>query len=162
MATTNNREQATYCTMIPTSISIRPAQQSDLNSLTELVNELGYKTSNDEMEVRFDNIRNHEEYKLLVAVVDQQVAGMISLLKHYLPERNGACLRITALITKSQFRKKGIAQRLIEAAENWATEIKAGTILLNCGNREERKEAHLFYRKNGYIIKSSGYVKEIR
>ena len=141
---------------------IREAEPEDIFALTQLINELGYDTTKDEMKIRFENIQNHKDYKTFVLTIDTQVSGMIGLTKNYFYEQNGIYIRVLALVTSNEFRQNGIGRKLMEAAENWAKEIGADTVLLNCGNREERAIAQLFYKKIGYQIKSSGFVKKLK
>jgi len=142
-------------------ITIREAETTDVFALTELMNELGYDTTMDEMKTRFDNIRNHKDYKTFIATNDTEILGMVGLSKNYSYEQNGIYVRVLALITRRNFRKKGIGKKLMDVAENWARGIGAAKVLLNCGNREEREIAQLFYKKIGYQIKSSGFIKKL-
>ena len=141
-------------------IIIREAKPTDVAALTELMNELGYDTTMDEMKTRFENIQKHNDYKTFIAVEDTEILGMVGLSKNFSYEQNGIYVRVLALVTRSSFRQKGIGKKLMDVAENWAKEIGAEKILLNCGNREERAIAQLFYKKIGYQIKSSGFIKK--
>lgn len=144
-----------------TKITIREVEPADIIALTELMNELGYDTTVDEMKVRFENIKNHKDYKTFIATDDTEILGMVGFSKNYSYERNGIYVRILALVTRSSFRQRGIGKKLMDAAENWAREIGAGNVLLNCGNREEREIAQLFYKKIGYQVRSSGFIKKL-
>ena len=143
-----------------TQIDIRDAEMTDIVAMTELINQLGYDTTKDEMKIRFANIQSHEDYKTFVATTATQIVGMVGMTKCYFYERNGIYVRVLALVTKNSFRQNGIGRKLMEASEKWAIEIGANTILLNCGNREERTIAQQFYQKLGYQIKSSGFIKK--
>ena len=145
--------------MPDTDRKIRDAEAADLPSLAELMNELGYATSVADMKIRFQNISNHADYKTLIALEGHEIVGMVGVTKNYSYEQNGIFARVVALVTKSAYRRSGVGKCLIEAAENWAREIGAAKLLVNCGNREERTTAHSFYKNFGYEIKSSGYVK---
>jgi len=147
--------------MQSTKIIIREAEPADIFALTELMNELGYDTTIDEMKVRFENIQNHSDHKTFIATADTAILGMVGLSKNYSYEQNGIYVRVLALVTRSSCRQKGIGKKLMDVAENWAREIGADKVLLNCGNREERETAQLFYKKIGYQIKSSGFVKKL-
>jgi len=147
--------------MQSTKIIIREAALTDILALAELMNELGYATSIDEMKSRFENIKNHKDYKTFVATDNTQILGMIGLSKNYSYEQNGIYVRVLAMVTRSRFRKNGIGKKLMDVAENWAKEIGANKVLLNCGNREEREIAQLFYKKIGYQVRSSGFVKKL-
>ena len=147
--------------MTLTSLIIREAEQSDIFALTGLMNELGYETTEDEMNIRFKKIHNHNDYKTFIASIDNQILGMVGLSRNYSYEQNGVYVRVLALVTSSTFRGNGIGKKLMEKAEGWAREIGADTVLLNCGNREERTIAQQFYLKIGYEIKSSGFKKKL-
>lgn len=143
------------------TIIIREAAPTDVFPLTELMNELGYDTTINEMKTRFENIQNHHDYKTFIATDGTVILGMVGLSRHYSYEQNGIYVRVLALVTRSKFRQKGIGKKLMDVAENWARTIGASKILLNCGNREERAIAQLFYKKIGYQIKSSGFIKKL-
>ena len=147
--------------MQSTKIIIREAELTDIPALTELMDELGYATSIDEMKSRFENIKNHKDYKTFIATDDTEILGMVGLSKNYSYEQNGIYVRVLAMVTRSKFRKNGIGKKLMDVAENWAREIGANKVLLNCGNREEREIAQLFYKKIGYQARSSGFVKKL-
>ena len=147
--------------MQSTKIIIREAEPSDIFALTELMNELGYDTTMDEMKTRFENIQDHKDYKTFIAIDETEILGMVGLSKNYSYEQNGIYVRVLALVTRSRFRQKGIGKKLMDVAENWAKEIGADKVLLNCGNRDEREIAQLFYKKIGYQIKSSGFIKKL-
>ena len=140
---------------------IREAELTDIIALTELMNELGYATAMDEMKTRFENIKNQKDYKTFIATDDTEILGMVGLSTNYSYEQNGTYVRVLALVTRSKFRKKGIGKKLMDVAENWAREIGANKVLLNCGNREEREIAQVFYKNIGYQVTSSGFVKKL-
>lgn len=106
-----------------TNIIIREAEPTDIFALTDLMNELGYDTTINEMKVRFENIQNHTDYKTFVGAADTETLGMVGLSKNYSYERNGIYVRVLALVTRSNFRQKGIGKKLMDVAENWAREI---------------------------------------
>lgn len=142
-------------------ILIRDATKDDAVALANLMNELGYPTSLEEMEIRFKNIYDHPDYKTLVACANNQIVGMAGVVQNYFFEQNGKYVRIVAFVISNSYRNKGIGKQLLQAVEVWAKKTGATSIFLNCGNRDERKHAHKFYQDNGYQIKSSGYVKRL-
>jgi GNAT superfamily N-acetyltransferase len=142
-------------------IIIRDGHTSDLAALTLLVNELGYPTTLEEMKGRFLKISVHPDYKTIVAILNSEVVGMAGLAKGLFYEKNGAYLRVLALVVKQNSRGMGIGKVLLTAAEDWAREQYLTTVLINCGNRDEREHAQKFYHEMGYAIKSSGFVKHL-
>ena len=148
--------------MAPSKIITRQATMHDVAALTSLMNQLGYPTTVEEMQIRFENISLHEDYRTFVAVYNENIAGMIGFVKNIFYEKNGSYIRIVAMVVDKLYRKKGIGTQLMQRAENWALELNINTMILNSGNREERKEAHFFYQKLGFEQKSIGFVKIIR
>lgn len=144
-------------------IHIREVQITDMDilSLANLMTELGYETAHNEMKVRLTHIQKYGDYKTYLATMNNKVVGMIGMTKNYYYERNGIYVRVLALVIDQGFRKLGIGKQLMKVSEEWARKIGADRILLNCGNREDRKIAQRFYKKIGYQIKSSGFVKNL-
>jgi len=147
--------------MLTPAISIRDAREADLQALTELMTDLGYPTTYDDFALRFKNIAAHPDYRTIVAVSDDELVGMAGLSKNIFYEANGMYLRILAFVVKQNRRELGIGRLLIEASEQWALEQGLNAVIISSGNRAERDAAHSFYKKMGYAIKSSGFVKKL-
>jgi GNAT superfamily N-acetyltransferase len=143
------------------NLLVRDYIPSDIESLAMLTAELGYPTTASEMEVRLKEISENPNCRTIVAEQDSHVIGYMGLLKSSSWEHNECYVRIQALVVKSEYRKYGIGKSLIAHAESWGREMGASSIILNCGNREERDSAHKFYLSVGFEAKSTGYKKEI-
>ncbi len=146
---------------MPGLIKIRDASEDDIAALTILMNDLSYPTTFAEMQVRYKAIAIHPDYKTILAVLDDEIVGMAGLHKGNFYEKNGMYLRVLAFVVKKNARNRGIGQILIKASENWAVEQGLNSVIINSGNRDDRKAAHVFYQKMGYEIKSSGFVKQL-
>lgn len=142
-------------------MEIRKATIVDIPELVVLMEELGYPTSFDKMELRFNAIEADPTYHTLVAELDGKVVGMAGLCTSLFYEYDGSYVRIVAFVVDTNYRKKGIGKNLIKEAESWAREQGAISIRLNSGNREERKGAHQFYLNMGYNDKSIGFTKNL-
>lgn len=147
--------------MLNGQVTIRDAHERDIEALTLLMNDLSYPTTIEEMQVRFKAISIHPDYKTIVAVIEDGIVGMAGLHKGPFYEKNGMYLRILAFVVKQNMRNKGIGKLLIKASEDWAVEQGLHTVIINSGNRDDRKAAHIFYHKMGYVVKSSGFVKQL-
>jgi len=90
------------------------------------------------------------------------VVGMIGLIKNFFYEKNGTYIRIGALVVNLKFRNRQIGRQLIRKAEEWAIETGSEYIYLNSGNREERKDAHVFYQRMGFEARTVGFVKLLK
>ena len=58
------------------TIEIRVVQQADYVDLIELMGELGYPTTLEELTKRFEVLQKHVDYEAIVAVKDNEVIGM--------------------------------------------------------------------------------------
>jgi GNAT superfamily N-acetyltransferase len=143
-----------------TKLSIRDAGKEDAEAMSKLMTDLGYHTSSEEMLERFEHIAQHADYKTLLACIDDGVVGMAGAMQSYFYEQNGTYARLLVLVTSPSHRQLGIGKALLQAVEDWARKINASSVFLNCGNREERQQAHPFYKKHGYTVRSSGYFKK--
>jgi len=142
-------------------VEITNATYCDVPRLAELMEQLGYKTSEEDMSLRFKNLEKDRNYHTLISKIEGKVVGMIGLHKGIFYERNGIYVRITAFVIDEEYRGKGIGRKLIQEAELWAKNQGALAIGLTSGNRKERELAHQFYRKMGYLDKSIGFGKEL-
>ena len=139
----------------------REFKASDIPKIAELSIALGYPTTFSEMEERMKNMLPYPDYKTIVAVKEKKIVGYMGMLKIFFWEKNGCFIRIQALVVKKTARKSGVGKALINYAEKWGHEIGATWITLNCGNKEERTDAHKFYPKMGFQSVSTGYIKLI-
>lgn len=147
--------------MSENNVLIRQANEADVPALALLMDELGYPTTAAEMQTRYKAFSAHPDYATWVAVCDKQVVGMIGLLKNIYFEKNGICIRVGALVVNKEYRKMGLGRALLQKAVDWAIELGAHQVLLNSGNREERRDAHAFYQHLGFEPKTTGFVKTI-
>lgn len=131
-------------------MEIRLATKSDGKPMSRLLTQLGYPTSVEQMEGRFEQIRSHRDYRTWIAVINGEVVGMIGAIKSYFYEKNGQYVRIVAFVVDEKHRGQGVGQRLMQKSEEWATRIGVTTIALNSGAKEERTNAHEFYKNAGF------------
>jgi len=147
--------------MSHTNVIIRDATATDIPQMAGLMTELGYPTTNEEMAARFEQISRHPDYRTLLVEKDGKVVGLAGLAKGFYYEHNGGYIRILAFVISATYRGQGIGKALLSAIEAWALSQNIKILLLNSGNREERKDAFLFYEHQGFSIKSSGFVKQL-
>ena len=140
-------------------MKVRELQTEDIPQLVNLMDQLGYPTSLEKLESRFSNIQSQPTYHTLVAELNNKVVGMVGLCHNLFYEYDNSYVRIVAFIVDINHRRKGIGEKLMCEAEKWAVNQGATYVMLNSGNREERKEAHKFYLNRGYKDKSTGFSK---
>ncbi|MCW3074657.1 MAG: GCN5-related N-acetyltransferase [Flaviaesturariibacter sp.] len=126
--------------------STRLAYAEDIPPLSELMTALGYSTT-EAMRGRFSVLDRYSNYRLFVAELNSEIVRRAGSLKSYYFERPGCYIRLSALIVQEGCRRRGVGKALVMAVEDWGKSVEAKAVILNCGNREEREAAHLFYKQ---------------
>lgn len=140
---------------------IRKAGIKDANGLAQIVGEFGYRTDLESMENRLKKINADSSYLTLLAEREGRIIGLLGMHMEYSYVSDENIGRIIAMVVHSHDRNQGIGKKLLLEAETWATQKGITTIVLNSGNKEERRAAHAFYEKNGYKAKSTGFYKKL-
>jgi GNAT superfamily N-acetyltransferase len=140
-------------------IVIREATDSDVPALAQLMSELGYPISADEMGQRYRQIKSLATYHTVVAVAEGRVAGMARVYLGYYYEKSGPQARVLALVVSEAYRSHGVGRKLLEYIEAWASARGAASVGLNSGR--QRQAAHRFYRRHGYQDKTLGFYKNL-
>jgi GNAT superfamily N-acetyltransferase len=132
---------------------IRSAQSADVAVLANLMTELGYPTSSEQMSRRFEAISDDPSCGTLVAEREGKVLGMVGLSFERSYGSDDGCVRIRAFVVGAEHRGKGVGRTLISAAEDWARRRGATNVMLTAHKR--RTDAHRFYLSMGY--EATGY-----
>ena len=145
-------------------VKIRQATVSDIPAMNELFRkDLGYEECTPEIvEKQFAGLDNSREAVFIAEAEDEEgrIAGVIHVEKYnvlYFP----TMANILGIAVAADFRRQGIGSALLKRAEEWARENGACNMRLNSG--ESRKQAHEFYRAQGYIDdkKQLRFIKEL-
>ncbi|WP_060207002.1 GNAT family N-acetyltransferase [Sporosarcina koreensis] len=142
-------------------MKIRVACSSDIPQMANLMGQLGYPTSVEQMRKRFEKISAEPSYHTLVIEVEGRVVGMSGLCTGIFYESDGIYVRIVAFVVDDTYRNQGLGKILLAESEKWARSNGADGIVLNSGNRAERMAAHAFYKALGYREKSTGFAKQL-
>ncbi|MGM7701899.1 GNAT family N-acetyltransferase [Pseudalkalibacillus sp. Hm43] len=142
-------------------MKVREATKEDALQMVSLMEQLGYPTTLEQFEPRFEKIFSHTCYHTLVAEFEDHLVGMAGLCTNLFYEYDGSYVRIVAFVVDSNYRRKGIGKKLMKEIESWARDQGVNAIALNSGNRKERKDAHQFYLSMGFEAQSIGYGKAL-
>jgi GNAT superfamily N-acetyltransferase len=142
-------------------IAIRKYLSTDIESLTELMTDLGSPSSLADMKKRMDLIESNPLYSTFVATLHEKVVGMIGVRMNITYTNNKLKTQISSLVTKKEFQGQGIGRALIEFIEEWAKENGSDFLYLMSGIKEERLKAHEFYKNSGFDITGYRFVKRI-
>jgi GNAT superfamily N-acetyltransferase len=132
---------------------IRSAQSEDVDALANLMAELGYPTSSEQMRRRFKAISHDASNGTLVAEREGKVLGMVGLRIERSYGSDDSYVQIRDFVVGSEHRGKGVGRTLLSAAEDWARRRGARDVMLTTHKR--RTDAHRFYRSMGY--EATGY-----
>lgn len=140
-------------------MNIRTATESDAESIWQLNKALGYEYPFDDTAKRMRSVITNPNHRIFVAEINGVVTGYIHLVDYdtlyFDPLKN-----VLALTVLPEYRRKGIATRLLVEAAEWAKATGASGIRLDSGI--DRVGAHICYRKNGYQeIKLHKYFKKL-
>jgi ribosomal protein S18 acetylase RimI-like enzyme len=140
-------------------LTIRVAEKNDAAALAQLMSELGYETTESEMQTRMERISTDERYRTFVAVLDGKVCGMIGTLTSLSYEHNDPGGRILAIAILSTMRRRGIGNALMATAENDFAHRGIRRVALNA--QLAREDAHKFYESLGYERNGWRFVKQL-
>lgn len=136
-------------------VEVRPLEERDLPAVLDLLEELSEVASStssftpEHLASLFREMSTFPEvYLNLVAVVDGEVAGFISLVFYRTFFHEGGTALINELVVKKERRGLGIGQRLVAAAKEAA--LARGMDELEVGTERANTSAQAFYRKCGF------------
>lgn len=103
-------------------------------------------------------IVNSENSHLLLAVVDGEVAGMLTLSYYLAP--TGMKMWIEDVVVDEAMRGRSLGRRLVERAVEYARTLGPGTLMLT--SRPSREAANALYRSCGFSFKeTNNYTMKI-
>lgn len=140
-------------------MNIREYQANDFGALAELMGELGYPTSHEQMKKRMEHIQSDPMYNTFVAELNGQIVGMLGARQAYFYEEDGLATQIMVIVMGHDYRGRGIGKALMQYVEAWARGRGSNIIFLTSGMKEERIPAHKLYQSMGFEINGYRFVK---
>lgn len=137
-------------------ISIAVAKPEDATRVADLLNQMGYATTELETVKRI-TLYGQPSYQLIIAKAEEITVGFIALHFYdvlHLPAPEG---RISSFCIDEKVRGKGIGKTLLNAAEDYFKENGCYKIVLN--SNLKRPETHQFYLNRGYQFTSKHFAK---
>ena len=129
--------------MFDSTIRVRAAAVSDAEAIAALLVELGHVVPRADIPARLSAVLNDHGAVLVVVDDADRPLGLMSLSRHVALHAPGPIAYITALVTASTARRRGVGQLLVETAKTWATD--QGCVRLSVTSAERRADAHAFY-----------------
>ena len=126
---------------------IRRMVAADAYRVADLITQLGYPATGQQIAKRFERIDGQSHQILLVADEEGQAVAWIHVAAHpYLENDDSA--EILGFVVAEGHRSRGIGRALVTSAEAWASALGCG--MLRVRSRIVRERAHAFYEGNGF------------
>lgn len=129
-----------------TTVLIREAQPGDAREVAELLTQLGYPVTATEALERL--ARGNET--VYVADTERRLVGLLSLWSQLPIAHARPMARVTAMVVRSETRRRGVGAALIDRAVRWARDAGCEGIELTSAISPEREAAHRFYEGRGF------------
>lgn len=126
---------------------IRNAELHDCESILELTNQLGYKSTYKEIKNRLEKLLGNVDNCVFVAVENGKTIGWIHGF-YSLHVESRPFVEIGGLVVDEHSRTKGVGKTLVEHVEKWSKSINCFQIRVRSNTK--RMESHKFYERIGF------------
>jgi GNAT superfamily N-acetyltransferase len=128
-------------------VSIRPVRPEDAGAVSELVTQLGYERTPEQVAAWVRELDSRPMQACFVAELNGEVVAWMDVsLEHHLQSEVFGL--IGGLVVRDGVRGAGIGKRLCERAEEWSR--RRGAKKIRVTSRSTREAAHRFYLREGY------------
>ena len=128
-------------------VDVRPIRRQDADAVAELVTQLGYERTPDQVRCWIDGLDSRPEQAAFVAEFNGEVVAWIDVSLEWRLQSEVFGL-IGGLVVRDGIRGAGVGRRLCQRAEDWSREQGAKKIRVT--SRSTREAAHRFYLRDGY------------
>jgi GNAT superfamily N-acetyltransferase len=139
---------------------VRNAQPKDAAAIERLLTQLGHPVTSDLLEKRLHEM-SHMPSETLIVYEDENgnVSGFMSI--HIMPRiaLAGDFMQIVYFAVDETARSKGIGRQMEAYAEGLARKKNCAAIFLHCN--ADRKDAHRFYERQGYLESPKYFIKRL-
>ena len=133
-------------------IDVRPADPGDSVVVQELLGQLGYAFTVEEVQSRLALLARQPADPVLLATDGGKGAGLIAMHWPAMLHHSQPVARITALVVRDDARGEGIGRSLVDAGAALARQ--AGCDVLELTTALHRTDAQAFYKALGFVASS--------
>ncbi len=141
-------------------IHIRPADDQDELAVQELLGQLGYVFTAEEVRARLVLLATSGTDPVLLATEDSRAVGLIAMHCATMLHYRDPVARITALVVRDDVRGKGVGRILVDAGANLAEQ--AGCGLMELTTAVHRTESQAFYEALGFTTSSLRFHRVLK
>lgn len=143
-----------------TSIHIRVMTDSDIPIARDLLQQLGYSMSAEEVAQRFASVASATGHAVIIAEDGSVMVGLLHLFARLALEKPPEVI-VQAIVVDQMYRGSGVGKKLMQAAEHWAESHGYGSVALT--SNVLRTLSHAFYTAIGYrsVATSVMFRKEL-
>ena len=140
-------------------MEIRAALPTDAQQIADLLGQLGYKSTSQQVDRRLANMAAESGQHVLVAELDGNIVGLTTLNVRHVISSDAPFARIASVVVAENVRSRGIGGRLIDAVELIAREAGCERIEVTSG--AHRTRAHEFYQRRGFVEFPRRFIKTL-
>ncbi len=131
-------------------IIIRNAVIEDIPGLLQLIDQLGYPSTTEDLTRRFKQFIALDGYGVAVACNSSKIIGWIAWSKSTLFVADKTRIHIEGLVVDTKYRGQGVGKKLMGFVEKIAKKYSPVMIDLTSGLRRAKDGSHEFYKNLGY------------
>jgi ribosomal protein S18 acetylase RimI-like enzyme len=120
-------------------IIILSAEFSDTEDLLPLLDQLGYPTTKELLEKKFDKFISNEGYSVAVTSLNNKIVGFVAWSQSNLFVADKIRLHIEGIVVDKNTRGQNMGKQLMQFVENYAVQFSPATIDLTSGLRRASK-----------------------
>lgn len=143
-----------------TATTVRAATEADAVSLAPLLAALGYPAPAGDIAARLRRVLAFGPAAALVAITQDRIVGFVTAHAFPTVHADAPAAWLTTLVVAGAARRRGVGQRLVRAAEEWAA--AAGAIRISVTSGAHRSDAHRFYEGLGYDTTGRRFTRTLR
>lgn len=143
------------------ALGVRLACLEDCAGIARLSNELGYRSTPEDIAARLSVLEKSDRHRVLVAAGERSaILGWIAAEERLVLE-SGERTEIVGLVVDSKFRQRGVGRALIDEVERWAQGRGRDRVVVR--SNVARSESHPFFQAAGYARSKTQhvYVKDL-
>jgi GNAT superfamily N-acetyltransferase len=124
-------------------IRLRAATARDAPPIASLLTELGHPVERADIPARIAAVVEAGGAVIVAVDTEGAVLGLMSLARLTVLVSAAPVAYITALVTASSARRRGVGQQLVARAKEWAKDMGCARLVVT--SAEHRADAHAFY-----------------